>query len=198
MSISVIAAADFEYRPLLAHTKKLGIPVDFFSFGIGALDAAANARQLATALAGKDVIYLGTCGTFAGFKEVELVTSHEVRWSCLGERLGKAYKIQHTMPAVAIKNQLTWSEPLASKITLSAASISLDATLNPKDHSGDFVENVELYSIATYLNAGVASLTPILGLTNAIGLEAHEQWKKNYEAAADLAARFVLNIIKRA
>ncbi len=195
--IAVVAAVDFEYRLLHTRFQNTKIPVTFTTFGIGALESAANAKQLAQTLTGKHVIYIGTCGTFGRFSGVELVSAEEARWSCIGERMGKAYKIKNTMNPLPIPLNPTWVEGLKRKTCLCAASISLDTRLSPDQEAENLIENVELYGIASYISDSVASLTPLLAVTNAVGPDAHAQWLKNHQAAAALTADYVTKILTR-
>ena len=59
--------------------------------------------------------------------------------------------------------------------------------LQPEGH----VENLELYSCIGEIAAQAASLAVVLAVTNAIGPDAHLQWRQNFAGAAGMTAEFV-------
>ena len=89
-NILLISAARFEAKPSIEILRKNNIKYDYFEFGIGPIHAAKSAEKLKERAKGKNVIYLGSCGTFSDFREPYLATVDQVHWMPTAERMGLA------------------------------------------------------------------------------------------------------------
>lgn len=186
----LICAAEFEALP--THKKLLaqGLNADILPFGIGALESAKMARELQELVRDKVTVYLGSCGTFGDFLEPHLVTTHHVSWLPTSYRTGQAYGVKGS------DDDITWtpsdesSPDLPSKRVLCSPGISTSAVLPEGFRKEEYVENLELYSVAQEVASSSKEFHVILGVTNAIGPNAHEQWKANYQKVAEMTADY--------
>ncbi|MEY4632283.1 MAG: hypothetical protein RIQ81_2403 [Pseudomonadota bacterium] len=190
----VVSAVDFEVRPLCQRLKARGIPHRTAHTGIGSLAAAASALELGRLSTGCHVIFVGTAGTFASFEQPFLCTASRVCWLPSGERTGISYGIPRgKLHALALEPSARIGLP--EKTVLCSPSISMTSAFAPDWEKelipGDCVENLELWSCAAALKAGAKRLDVILGITNQIGPNAHEQWVKWHGQAAEMTAAHV-------
>ncbi len=201
-NILIISAVDFEVIPLrrLLHAKNINL--DFFCFGIGALNAAKNHNKIRENVRGKDVIIIGTCGAFQPFSGVRLVTSHQWLWLPTSERLDKSEPIENLHPPVDKESSLLFSDLEPCK-TLCCNNISttnfISNSCKKKYQLSDslLLENLEIYALAEALETA-QSVHVCLAITNEVGEMGRRQWKENFKAAAELTASYVYQkIIER-
>lgn len=192
MSIVIVAAAKFEIDPLLTAFKQIGVDVEYQLVGIGAINSAKNAKAIADSCRKKSVIFIGTCGTFASFSEIQLIRANTVHWSPACERLGLGYTVRDTAPTITLPQPPTWVCSLPVREVLCSPTISLTDKL-PNSISPDIsVENLELYSCIDEIATSCDQLAVILAITNQIGPDSHIQWRQHFEAAAQRASDFVI------
>jgi hypothetical protein len=67
-----------------------------------------------------------------------------------------------------------------------------DDTLVGIAENRNLVENMELYSLARVWLPVVSSFSAVLGSTNAIGPDVHNQWKTNFAKVRELTAKHLL------
>ena len=197
----ILSAAEFEVRPLLAMLGRRGIDANSLEVGIGALEAASRAPGIATAAKGKNVVFIGTAGTFGAFTKPSLCTAGRVVWMPACERLGLGYGIPRgTVHQVKFPEPARFARELPAMTVLCSPSISLDnrfdesirAKLDPRD----CVENLELYSCARAITATAASFEVVMGITNSVGPGAHEEWKAWHEEAAEMTAALIDGLVE--
>ena len=193
-TLVVLSAVDFEVRPLLDALAGSGRSVGALYTGIGALTAAANAREIANQSKGAHVVYIGTAGTFGEFKEPWLCTASRVCWLPSGERAGISYGI----PAGQLPcESLTPDESLGldAKTVLCSPSISLTRDFAPSWRGmlepAECIENLELWSCLREIKEKARRIDIIFGITNQVGPDAHAQWKKWHPVAAEMTASHV-------
>lgn len=196
MELSIIAAARFEIEPLKNVIEHLGFAPDVHLVGIGALNAAKNARPVAETCRGKNVVFVGTCGTFGEFQKPQLITGNEVHWLPTGDRLGFSYTVKDSAPVIALKKPWTVVAGLPQRKIICGPSVSKIATLPESFPPGECVENLELYSCAQEIAAKAASFSVVLCVTNAVGPDSHLQWKENFANAATETAEFLKTRLK--
>ena len=191
MNLVVIAAASFELDPLVHSLQQRGLTPDHLMTGVGAVKAAQNSLSLAKKCRGKDVIFVGSCGSFTPFEQVQLVRASSVIWSPTGERMGLAYGVAGTNPPVELPPPPAWVQSLPERVVACGPSISL-VSRPPEGYGADrVVENLELYSCAGAISRQAKSFCAILGITNQVGSEAHSQWKQHFTSAAGKTAEFI-------
>ncbi len=195
MNLSIIAAAKFEVEALKNVLEQLGFTPEVHVLGIGALNAAKNARPIAEACRGKNVVFVGTCGSFNHFSKPYLVTGKEVHWLPTSDRMGFSYTIKDTAPSIPLKKRCDLVQGLAEKIILCGPSISTIGTL-PEQYAADqCVENLELYSCAAEVSAKAAEFSVVLCVTNTVGPDSHSQWKQHFLSAATETAEYFKNAL---
>ncbi len=189
----VISAADFEVSALKA---LCGNKFRYLSCGIGSLQAAKREAGLVELCEGKDVIFVGSCGSFGPFTGIELVTVRKVHWLPPCERMGKAWSIENLSPPFEIQ-EAEISKSLPKKVLLASSTISKSAEIQDEMRSlyelpddGELVENLELYSLSGLV--GLArSFTVVLAVTNQVGPRGREQWSEHFIAASKITAEFI-------
>lgn len=195
LPIAILAAAPFEISPLLEELSKQKIPYNIYSCGIGPLNAAQNLSHLRQEIKGKDVIYVGTCGVFSQFNGVELLSFSETIWSPISERVGLGATIEGLHPPISIPNRTPWLD-LADSLVLTSEAISSTSALSASywERWGNkrIVENLEAY-LCAQLAKDCKSFTPILAVTNQVGWEGRQQWRQNYQIAAQKTAEYVIS-----
>lgn len=188
MSLLVVSAVQFEAEASLEVLKH----AEYFEIGIGCLAAAKSEAALAERCRGRDVLYLGSCGSFYPFEKVHLITADKTFWMPPCLRTGIAGAPEHLYPPIEFPES---KFDLPRKSVLTSPSVSLvshiephvQSTLPPKDH---LVENMELYACANALLQS-RSLNVILGVTNEVGPEGRKQWAASFRKVATLTAEFV-------
>lgn len=195
----VLAAGEFEAASSLAVLRSLGVPHRFVELGVGPLIASRRAATLAEDLdLSTHVLYIGTCGVFAPFREVFLVSGYELSFSTVGHRLGLEWVPNGLYPSVSLS--LPVSSPLdlgalPCKKVLTSSGVSLSSELGrPEPVSlvdpDQYVENMELYALAPELKRH-PSCHIILGVTNQVGPEGSQQWRQNHAKADLLTAKYI-------
>lgn len=195
MNLTIIAAAKFEVEPLKNALEQLGFAPEVQIVGIGALNAAKNARGVAEACRGRTAVFVGTCGSFSEFSRPVLITGQEVYWLPTSDRLGISYSIKDSAPPIKLRKSLELTNGLPSKKIICGPSISKIGTLPDNFLSDSCVENLELYSCAAEIEAKATSFSVILCVTNLVGPDSHQQWKEHFASAATETANFFKNAI---
>lgn len=196
MNPVIIAAAKFEIEPLVAELKQHGHSPEFGLVGIGAINAAKNARVTADFCRNRDVIFVGTCGSFVPFDGVKLIRATKVFWSPTGERVGLAYTVRDTAPPISLPDPPIWATQLDTRQVLCSPTISLTNHLSPNLPAEALVENLELYSCISDIAEVCATLAVILAITNQVGPDSHAQWRQYFSIAASRTAEFIAGNIK--
>jgi len=187
-TIVLLAAAPFEMEPSEQVLKRLDFEVHSVAVGIGALSAAKNAQKIAQLCINAHCVFIGTCGTFASFSTPSLITTRNIHWLPTGERSGLSYRVKDCDPKIKKKKKSLLDLPECDVIC--SPSISLSKELPSAFQSEKTVENLELYSIAKEIDDVAKTFSVILGVTNEIGKNAHQQWKENFNAAATMTAKY--------
>lgn len=191
MNPILVAAARFELEPLASALQQRGHTPELRLTGIGALNAAKKARTLSEVCRGRDVIFVGTCGTFGVFAKPMLVRATEALWMPTCERVGLSYTVKDTAPPLNLPDPPSIYRLLPPKRVVCSPAISLVGKLPEGFAPEACVENLELYSCIGDIAATAHSLAVILAVTNAIGPDAHSQWRQNFAAAAGMTAEFI-------
>lgn len=178
----LVSAARFEVEPLLQHSH----PWEYHSCGIGPVAAAVFAGRMASQWRDRRVLYVGTCGAFAPTQIGTIYRASSVAWSDPGLRSGHAYLVKESLPKIHFPESSD-AHPLPSVEVLSSAGISTVG-----DPQRPEVENLELYGLAFGLVKEVRELVAILGVTNQVGQDAHQQWKRHFREVAEGTARAIL------
>ncbi len=194
----MISAAAFEYAPLREQLQSRSFYSDaqFFEVGIGPINSAQFVASNLTSFKNKNVIYIGTAGTFGNFEGVRIVRAATVQWLPTCERHGLSYAVKPD-PILKLDRPLSALAELDSVKVICSTNVSLSNELPVELIPKNTVENLELYSCARQIAGVSASFTGILGITNAIGKDAHQQWRSNFHEAAQLSASIILSLQER-
>lgn len=193
-SVLIIAAARFEAEATILKLQSIGIVVEFLELGIGALAAVRSIATFDRFNKNQKIFYIGTCGLFGHFTGVELVVPVGVFYSDTAERLGLAYSIKGQYPEFLLNTPPELSElGLRSVDVVSSGAISLEEHLpeNLKKTARPLVENLEIYGALPQLISSGLTVYAVLGVTNKIGREAHEEWKAHFRKAAEMTASLI-------
>ncbi len=188
----LVSAAAFETKPLRDLCDGRGLSYQVFETGIGPLNASESIHQLASVCYQKPVVFIGTCGVFGSFDGVELVRPNRVHWLPAGERLGFAYSISGLHKPYSL-NGSTSHTKLSEVDVICSPTISIVAGGTFPDQQRRYVENLELYSCMNGLEKS-KKLLIVLAVTNAIGPDAHRQWRSHHEEAAVKSSEFVIEL----
>ena len=179
MPLLIVAAVEFEVLPLTKELQKKNISFDFFPVGIDPLNAARASEKLAHKCQGKDVLYLGSCGSFAPFKKPYLVKVKKTQWMPAGIRSGIS-DIEPSWYKEITFPEGKFGQNLPKATVLTSPEISLTKTIKRKslleEDREALYENMELYPVAEALKKA-KNLDIILGVTNEICADSRKQWK---------------------
>ena len=191
MNPILVAAAKFELDPLANALQERGHAPELRLTGIGALNAAKKAKAIGDSCRGRDVIFVGTCGTFGAYAKVHLVRASEVLWIPTCERMGFSYTVKDTAPPIALPEPPLFCRSLPVRRVVCSPGISLVSKLPDGLPADAMVENLELYACAGEIAASAQSVSVILAVTNSIGADAHSQWRQHFTEAAGMTAEFI-------
>ncbi|MFK7826563.1 MAG: hypothetical protein AB8G05_20650 [Oligoflexales bacterium] len=191
-SLLIISAVQFEANPTLEMLEKHNIEHEYMEIGIGPINAAKSAATLKEKARGKNVIYLGSAGTFDDFSGPYLVTVNQVHWMPTAERMGTAKFMEDLHKPINIVK--TGNFDLSAKTVLTSTSVSLDASINlDLPLKSELIENMEAYSVAAELNETAESVDIIFGITNGIGPDGSKDWVKNFKKISTMTAEYLEN-----
>lgn len=188
----IASAAKFESDDVIARLADHGILATQIIVGIGLIDSAQIAARLRNLVYGRDVVFCCTGGILGRFAGVRLFQARSVRLRPVDLRLGQSYIVEGTEPSIELTS-LSFSLPPCN--VSGSATISLVAE-NGDGQSAD-IETLELYSVAKAWGPCARTLTGVVASTNAVGPNAHMEWKNNFrEAASKTANAVVENLLK--
>lgn len=198
MSVIIVAAVRFEAEPLLQKLELMGMKATFVEIGIGAINAARASEKLQTAVKGKDVILVGTCGTFGKFSEPLLVRACRTLWLPACVRASIAWSIEGIDPPIDLPDPPIWAKSLPTATVICGPTIAKSPLipepivehLNLWNHS-HLVENLELYSCIASLASSARSMVSVLGITNAVGPDGRQQWRHYFKTLATMTAEYI-------
>lgn len=186
----IAAAAEFETEPLRGKMTRQA-DVDWVCCGVGVIAAAAAGQRWQSLCRGREVLFIGTCGTFGTFKKIELCRAHTLHWSPTCARIGASYAVDKTPPR-SLNCSAHYSD-LPAAAVFCAPNISLTNTLPVTTQAGMLsVENIEAYAFLSMLCDRAQSIDVLLAITNAVGKDAHRQWQQHHAQAAQLTAAYVM------
>lgn len=190
MSLLVLSAARFEAEQSLEVLKKK-YAVEYYEIGIGPIPAAKSDVHLQEICKGRDVLYLGSCGSFYPYEDLHLITVDKVYWMPACLRMG----LSSVPEGLYSPYEFQISNSLEKKSVLTSATISLVDMIDEKQKfnlppAQHLVENMELYACAPSL-LKAKTLNIILGVTNQVGPQGHDQWLANFKKIAKMTAEFL-------
>jgi hypothetical protein len=185
------AAAQFEAIPTMAVLNRLKINYTFIEIGIGAVNAGIIAGRLSALIVDRDVIFIGSCGQSSPLQDPYLVECESVSWQPGDVRQNHAYLIPGVEPILSLNS---WGEASS----LPKASISCSGAISlVKETRPAIFENLELYSVARSWQSAARSFRAVLGVTNEMGPDSHNQWKKNFGRVTIMTAEWLHDYLCR-
>lgn len=181
----IMSAADFEIAAVVKSLADHGRDFSVVHCGVGVFPPLESSASLRQQCLGRDVLFIGTCGIFGKFISPQLVTVDTVCWEPSGDRLGASYPVPKLDPF-----SVSPLPGLPVFRMVCGPSVSVDARGIPPNVAT--VENIEFYSVLRALQASARSIRALFCVTNAIGPEAHVQWKANFARAGEMSAECVL------
>ena len=154
--------------------------------GIGALTAAVTTARLLQDHRPERVLFLGTCGAYDDRLAVgDLLAVSQAIAASAPELRGAAFRPQ----AERTRWAATWPLALRSHAVVVPPAITTDlrdadllSTLGPAEH-------LELTGVFAACHGAGVPCAAALGVANAVGPEAHEQWRHHHrEVSASLRA----------
>lgn len=190
----IISAAEFEVASIWEQCKPGQF--EFLSCGIGPLNAARNEYRLQELCKGKDVIFVGSCGTLGTFTGIELVTVKKALWLPVCVRTGMSWPAKDGEESIDLTPSILCKD-LPVKVLIQSPTIGKSSEVRPEMRAHfdlppneDLIENMEFYNCASLKNYA-RSFSVVLAVTNALNEEGRTFWKKNFKAAAEKTADFL-------
>jgi hypothetical protein len=200
MGVVIVAAVKFEMDPLLESLSLEGEEVDWIECGIGAIKPARKSNKLGDKCLGKDVIYVGTCGSFSDFSVPEVIRAEKVLWLPPCVRGNLSWLIEDLDKPIDLPKCPDWAFPFPAKTVICSPSISksnhiaIDVRRDFYLPDNDYlVENLELYSSVESILDTSRSFVAILGVTNGVGPDGRIQWKQNFKTLAKMTADAIMS-----
>jgi len=187
----IASAAKFETSEIVERLQNSGVNATQLVVGVGLTQAAIISARLRDLVAGRDVFFCCTAGILGNFRNVELFTALGVDFAPVDVRTGQGYLVTNSEEKLMLNSlQL----PLPACWVHNSGSISLKTEKSTKDLP--VLETLELYAVAKNWLPVAKSFTCVVAVTNAVGPDAHQQWKDHFRDAATLTADFLANEIK--
>ncbi len=177
-----------------AVTEELG-DLQGIAVGVGPVSAAvATARWLAE-VRPKAVVLVGTAGAYEGGPAVgTVVAGRRIAHGDAAASAGLAY-VPRPPPPLDSDPGLLAALGLTEVDVVGVAAITTDLPAAKALSVGGSVEHMEAYGFAAACHGAGVPFAVVLGIANAVGPDAHAQWRGNRasaEAAARNAARRVI------
>lgn len=164
--------------------------------GIGSVAAASSVTDaLRSHPQVKRVLFCATAGHYnAAVSFPQAFVCFEVLWTDAGVVQNQSYFPPRHEVALRIVSPLAEKDFTANALPaagrcLSTPSITTDAKVAQKFKEHAELENLELYGVALAAQRLDVAWVGFLGVSNAVGTLAHEQWKRFHEEASACAQR---------
>lgn len=164
--------------------------IDYLPLGVGVFESTQNNALNRSRFVGKDIVFVGTAGTFADFTEPSLYLAEEVCWKPLCERLESSYQVP-VMSSIPLKYARVFDACSKASVVCAPNITQVEHDYSGEDSTKQYLENIELYSCALAAKDLCNSFSALLVSTNKVGPRSHEQWKANHKVAANLVERYL-------
>lgn len=163
--------------------------------GIGPVIAAARAAAILERKKPSRVVLIGTGGAYPGGPAIGVAVAGRLVGLSYGvAAMGLGYVPRPPAPIAGDEDTLNQLN-LPRHDILTSGAVTTDLTLAKRLSDGWTVEHLEAYGVAVACqNAGVP-FTAILGISNAVGPDAHAQWLTYRDAAQDVARAAVKSLL---
>ncbi len=174
--------------------------------GVGIVASAVGTTRLLRDPLPRAVVLIGTCGSYArpGVTPPavgQAVVAAGVRLVDLGAVSGLA-----EVPSVVVTSRVTDEGLRAGLAAQGMSTVDVATTLGVTvdddaaleiGRTGADVEHMEAFSVASSCEALGVAFVAVLGVSNAVGSSAREQWKAHHRTASAAAAAAVLQWLER-
>ena len=161
------------------------------SLGIGSVEAAITLTRLLSSAQFERVYFVGTAGILPG---------------CTLE-IGEAVSIARVMPSRSVGERLVGAafENIDTELTQAEdacnvwSSTGISETRDLAEHAAKFaahVENMEIWGAARTCRRHEIPFGAFLGLSNMVGPDAHDEWKREHSRASAAACMMMADHIK--
>jgi nucleoside phosphorylase len=190
-----------EWRPLIAARQLICQPV-----GIGLVAAAAGTARAIAAWSPRQVIFVGTAGSYAPAPAVGSVgIAQRILLTSTAALRGAGY-----LPG-PMRTRLASSGPLTRQLLAQAPSLEVCRVdvANPLAISrtrtlarmvaratGASAENLEVFAVASAAHLHRIPFAAVLGISNRVGPAAHEEWLKHQSEATRAACAVVASYLR--
>lgn len=159
--------------------------------GIGPVVAAARAATLLERHKPDRVVLIGTAGSYPGGPPIRAAVASQMIGMSFGvAAMGLGYVPRPPAPVPGDEAMLE-QLGLARHNVLTAGAVTTDLTLAKRLSDGWTVEHLEAFGVAVACQQAGVPFVAVLGISNAVGPEAHAQWLTHRDAAQEAARQAV-------
>jgi hypothetical protein len=182
----ISSAALFEVLPLLRVLDDSNVAYTYIEVGVGSINAAIISKSFNRIICERDIYFIGTCGSSQSRFVGSLVEAQSVCWSPGDVAKGDAYLVPNMEPTVDFSKSQGHSFSDVERVAIDCSPSISKRTF---EDSGRF-ENIELYSVACNWASRANSMISILGVTNTISPNSHDEWRTTHKSMAMKTALF--------
>lgn len=170
--------------------------------GIGAVEAAINSALLISDLKPQSVYFLGSAGfypeTYLSVGDVAL--GYIYQFGDLGQVQNHSYKPEIMNREIesstfCLTDKFSFKVKNCSVITVPSITKNDELSQKIKDFFKTEVEHLEVYSTAKICSDFQIPFFSVLGLSNQVGINSHQQWIENQDLALEHASEVLGKMI---
>ncbi|MBU3917296.1 hypothetical protein KKA14_17320 [bacterium] len=171
------------------------------SAGVGYLESAIQLQSLLFRFTDiKKVIFCGSAGVYPGVNTIktgDVCLCQETILCDSAAEIGLGLYAS-ILPRNAIQSNLEINDSLCSSRVLTTLSLTAndDLAISLRQNTKADLENMELYGIASVCQKHSVLWNAILGITNIVGCNGHQEWSRNFRAMGKLASDFLFKNMK--
>jgi nucleoside phosphorylase len=174
-----------------------GVEVTAGPIGIGPVEAALGASSLLRAVRPERAVFVGTCGAFVGTGLAigDVVEAQRSLLASAAAAAGFAY-----VPAPMQREARSTWDLGARKVacaTTAAITSTAEHAAQLARSTGCEVEHLEAHAFLRACEEAGVPAACLLGVSNLVGPDAHEQWKANAAAATEATIEALLVALRR-
>jgi purine-nucleoside phosphorylase len=163
--------------------------------GVGPVPAGVCTAVLLERLAPSGVVLIGTAGAYPGGPPIgPAIAASRVGLSDGVAAMGLGY-VPRPPPPVECDAALLARLGLPTQAVLTTGAITTDAGLARRLADGWTVEHLEAYAVGFACRAAGIPFVAVLGITNAVGPDAHAEWLTWRDAAQEAARRAIAPLL---
>ncbi|MCA9566470.1 MAG: hypothetical protein KC656_01465 [Myxococcales bacterium] len=165
--------------------------------GVGPVVAAASAGRILATTRPDAVIMVGTAGAYTGGPAIgQAIVAERLGMSWGVAAMGLGYVPRAPAP-LRCDAGLLGRIDLPRHDVLTVGAITTDKTLGRRIADGYTVEHMEAFGVACAADQLGIPFVVVLGITNAVGPDAHVQWLTHRDAAQRAARDAVKHLLAR-